>query len=266
MKKALFVVLLLTSLVLSLAVPVFAGPVMERIIKNGELVVGTTAQMPPMIATTKDGRIIGLDADIAAAMAASMGVKLRFVTLPFVKLLPSLAQGKLDMVMSGMTITGERNQKVAFVGPYLVSGKGILAMAEKYTALKEAEGLDNPEVTVAALKGSTSQRFAETLIPKAKLILTGSYDEAIDLIFAAKADVMIADYPFCALTAYRNPGKGLMAGESPLTFEPLGIAMNEDALLINWVQNFIVWLKGSGQLKEIQKRWLSGGEWVKELP
>jgi len=58
----------------------------------------------------------------------------------------------------------------------------------------------------------------------------------------------------------------LVAGKSPLTFEPLGIAMTEDALLINWVQNFMTTLKGSGQLEKLYKRWLGGGPWIKELP
>ena len=48
-------------------------------------------------------------------------------------------------------------------------------MSEKYTALRNTKGLNAPEVTVAALKNSTSQEFAETLMPKAKLILTNSY-------------------------------------------------------------------------------------------
>jgi polar amino acid transport system substrate-binding protein len=239
---------------------------MDRILKNGELRVGTTATQPPMIATTKKGDIIGLDADIARLMADGLGVKVKFIKMSFSKLLPALRDGKVDIILSGMTMTSGRNTKVAFVGPYYVSGKGILAVAEKYAAIREAKGLDAPEVTVAALKNSTSQKFAETLMPKAKLIATGSYDEAIDLLFNNKVDVLVADFPFCALTAYRHREKGLAAGKSPLTFEPLGIAMPEDALLINWVHNFMITLKGSGELEKLYKKWLDGGPWIKELP
>jgi ABC-type amino acid transport substrate-binding protein len=126
--------------------------------------------------------------------------------------------------------------------------------------------LDTPEVTVAALKNSTSQKFAETTISKAKLILTKSYEEAIDLLFKGKIDVIVADYYFCALTAYRYKDKGLISGKSPLTFEPLGIAMTEDTLLINWVQNFMNILQGSGKLKEMGEKWLNVGSWIDELP
>ena len=239
---------------------------MDRILEKGELVVGTSGAQPPMTAITKKGDIIGLDADVAKAMAAALGVKLKYKILPFGKLLPALDAGDVDVIISGMSMTMERNRKVAFVGPYLVSGKGILTVSDRYAALQQAKGLNDPGVSIAALKGSTSQTFTTTLMPKAKLIATSSYDEAIDLLFKSKVDVVVADYPFCALTAYRHRDKGLLAGKSPLTFEPMAIAMPEDTLLVNWAQNFMLLLQGSGRLKEMHAKWLNGGSWVNELP
>ena len=46
----------------------------------------------------------------------------------------------------------------------------------------------------------------------------------------------------------------------------LGIAMPEDMLLINWVENFVNFLQGTGQLKKMQTQWLSGGTWIDDLP
>lgn len=264
MKKIAVVIILILSL--TVAVNAAAGPIIERILKKGELVVGTSGSQPPMTAITKKGELIGLDIDIAGAMASAMGVKVRFVIKPFAELLPALEAGQVDMVMSGMTIKPKRNQKVAFVGPYYVTGKGILSVAAKFAALQNAEGLDTSDVTIAALKNSTSQEFSESLISKAKLVLVDSYDEAIDLLFKGEIDVLVADFPFCALTAYKHQDKGLIAGKSPLTFEPLGIAMAEDTLLINWVENFMLFLQGTGQLKKMHVQWLNGGPWVNELP
>lgn len=264
MKKTAVVLFLILSLVFTVSAS--AGPAFERILKKKELVVGTSGSQPPMTAMTKKGELIGLDADISRAIASAMGVKIKFVQKPFAELLPALEKGQVDMVLSGMTIKPKRNMKVAFVGPYHVTGKGILAVAAKYAALQEAKGLDTPDVTIGALKNSTSQEFAETLISKAKLIRTNSYDEAIDFLFKGKIDVLVADFPFCALTAYRFREKGLFAGKSPLTFEPLGIAMPEDTLLINWVENFMNILQGTGQLEKMKLKWLRGGPWVDELP
>ena len=266
MKKSLFFISLSLLLSVAFAVDASAGPALDRIMKKGELAVGTSGTQPPMSVVNKKGELMGMDIDISRAMADALAVKLKFVTMPFAELLPALEAGKIDMVLSGMTITAERNKKAAFLGPYVVTGKGILAVAERFRALREAKGLDTPEVTVAALKNSTSQKFVETSISKAKLILVGSYDEAIDLLLKSKIDVIVADFQFCALTAHRNRDKGLIAGESPLTFEPLGIAMPEDTLLLNWVQNFMNHFQGTGELNKLKDKWLNIGSWVDELP
>jgi len=265
MKKITGCVLVVALVLLSVSVAP-AGTVMDRIVKRGELVIGTTASQPPMIATSKTGQIIGFDADIARSIADGMGVKLTFKTMPFAQLLPALEKGQVDMIISGMTMLPARNLKVAFVGPYFVSGKGILTKEKNIAALQEAAGLDRAEFTVAALKNSTSQIFVEKAAPNAKLVTTASYDAAIELLLQDKVDALVADFPFCALSAFRHGDKGLMAGQSKLTFEPLGIAMAEDTLLINWVQNHMITLDGSGVLNRIAGFWLGNSSWIKELP
>ena len=265
MKKIIGSVLVVVLMFISVSTAL-AGPVMDRILKKGELVVGTTASQPPMIAKSKTGQIIGFDADIARSIADAMGVKLTFKTMPFVQLLPALEKGQVDMVISGMTMLPSRNMKVAFVGPYFVSGKGILTKEKNIAALQEATGLDQAGFRVAALKESTSQLFVEKAAPKAELVTTDSYDEAIDMLLQSKVDALIADFPFCALTAFRFGDKGLIAGKSKLTFEPLGIAMPEDTLLINWVQNHMITLDGSGVLKRIAGFWLGNSSWIQQLP
>ena len=156
--------------------------------------------------------------------------------------------------------------KVAFVGPYYVSGKGILTKYENLAELRDPNDLNNPNFKMAALKGSTSQMFAEKAAPKAKLIATKDYDDAVSLLIEGNIDAVIADYPFCAFSAYRYQSKGLIAGKAPLTFEPLGIAMREDTLLINWMQNFLGVLDGTGQMQVMNMRWLQGGKWLEDLP
>ncbi|MGD8471501.1 MAG: transporter substrate-binding domain-containing protein, partial [Desulfobacteraceae bacterium] len=130
MKRATFVAALVAVLALVLVTSATAGIIMDRILKKGELVIGTTGSQPPLNATTKDGKIIGLDADIAKGIAMNMGVKIQFETMPFVELLPALHADKVDMILSSMTMTPERNLKVAFIGPYYISGKGLLTKTQ----------------------------------------------------------------------------------------------------------------------------------------
>jgi polar amino acid transport system substrate-binding protein len=102
-----------------------AGTGMDRILQKGQLVVGITGTQPPLNATTKDGKIIGFDADIARLIATNMGVKVKFETMPFAKLLPALEAGQVDMILSSMTMTLERNLKFAFVGPIIFPARGF---------------------------------------------------------------------------------------------------------------------------------------------
>jgi polar amino acid transport system substrate-binding protein len=266
MKRKLFIMALTLLLAVVFVGHSLAGTTMDRILERGELLVGTTANQPPLTAKSKEGEIIGLDADLARLIALNMGVKVKFVTMPFAELLPALQAGKVDMILSSMSMIPGRNLKVAFIGPYFVSGKGILTKTKTIAALQEPAGLNNPSFRVAALSNSTSQKMVEENAPKAKLVTAKSYDEAMELLLGDKVDVMVADYPFCALTAYRYRDKGLTAGQARLTYEPLGIAMPEDALLMNWVQNFLIMLNGSGELKRISEYWMNDGSWVKMLP
>ena len=240
---------------------------LDRIAQSGQLVVGTAGSMPPMNMTTKGGDVIGLEPDMANRMAAAMGVKATFKTMPFAELLPALEAGKVDMVMSSMTITGKRNMKVAFVGPYFISGKTFLTTEKWATAAKEPEEVNSPSTKLTALRGSTSQEFVEKVFPKATLLLAKDYGESVAMVLQGKADAMIADYPICLLSVIRNPDQNLISVVPPFTYEPIGIAIQkDDPLLTNWLENFLGTMAGSGDLKELQEKWFKGGDWINKLP
>jgi polar amino acid transport system substrate-binding protein len=242
-------------------------PGLGRIRAMGELVVGTAASMPPLNMTTKTGEIIGLEIDLARAMAAAMRVKLRLAPMPFADLLPALEAGRVDMILSGMTITPERNMKVAFVGPYFISGKSFLAKEATLASAKGSADLNHPSMRLAALRASTSQTFVEQNMPKATLVLTRDYDEAVNLVLQDKVDAMIADFPICILSVHRYPDRGLYALATPLTHEPIGIALpGDDPLLVNWAQNWLREQEATGTLEQTRDRWFKNASWLGRLP
>ena len=85
------------------------------------------------------------------------------------------------------------------------------------------------------------------------------------MLIADKVDALVADTPFCALSAFRFEDKGLIAGKARLSFEPLGIALQEDALLINWIENFLMMIEGDGTLKRMHEFWFNNASWIKEI-
>ncbi|MFC1664224.1 transporter substrate-binding domain-containing protein, partial [Pseudomonadota bacterium] len=116
MKNLITKAFLTSILAFFLVANAIAGEVMDRILAKGELVVGTTGTQVPFTAKAKAGGVIGMDIDLAKLIAVNMGVKVKFETMPFAELLPKLEAGKIDLVLSGMTMTLQRNRKVAFVG------------------------------------------------------------------------------------------------------------------------------------------------------
>jgi polar amino acid transport system substrate-binding protein len=243
-----------------------ASPVLDRIQKRGELIVGTMGNMPPLNMTSKDGEIFGLEPDLARLLANAMDVKVKFVTKPFNQLLPALQTGEVDMVLSGMTITPERNRKVAFIGPYFISGKAFLTKIKTIAYADEAADVNNPNTKIVALKGSTSQAFAEAALDKTTLFTTGTYDEAVDMVLQDKVHAMIADYPICIVSVFRYPEADLLSVVTQLTYEPIGIAIPaNDPLLMNWTRNTLNNIEGSGTLDELKLKWFAEGDWMNKL-
>jgi len=241
--------------------------VLDRISQKGVLVVGTAGSMPPFNMKTKEGDVIGLEPDMARLMAKEMGVKLKLEVMPFSELLPALESGKVDLILSQMTITGKRNMKVAFVGPYFISGKSFITKIKWIASVKDASQVNSPKTTVVALKGSTSEAFVKKDLPKARLVMAEDYDEAVGMVLKGKVDAMVADYPICVLTILRNPDQGLISVITPLSYEPIGIALpGNDPLMVNWMENYLTTLEESGLLDLLKERWVKDNSWLKKLP
>lgn len=243
-----------------------SSPVMDRVISRGELRVGVSGDMPPMNLLTKEDKVIGMDVDLATMIAEAMGVKLNLQRIDFAGLLPALESGSIDMILSNMTMTPDRNLKVAFVGPYFTSGKGLLTKRSTLAEAKKLEDLNSPQFTFAALKGSTSEAVARSGAPQAKLLTVNTENEGVQMVIDGKADGMLADFPICAVAAFRHQGSGLVPVVAPLTYEPIGIAVPKgDPQLVNWLQNFLNSIEKAGYMKGLGEKWFAKPTWIDQL-
>jgi polar amino acid transport system substrate-binding protein len=240
---------------------------LQRILDRGELRVGLSGDQPPLNMTNKNGEIIGLEVDLMNALTQSMGMEANFVVKPFADLLPALERGDVDLVISGMTITPERNARFAFAGPYFISGKSVLTKSETIANVDSATNLDDPARTYAALAGSTSEAFVRAVLPQAKLISTRDYRSAVQMVLDDEVEAMIADFPICQLAVLQHPEAGLSTFIRPFTVEPLGIALPaDDPLLVNLIENYLNTLENTGLLTQFKAKWFSDGSWISELP
>ena len=262
MNKTVIRTLLFTFLAVLISINVTAQKKLEKITKSGIIKVGMTGNQPPFSMEAKDGSLIGYEVDLAELLAESMNLKLEVIQLPFNQLLTALQNGDVDVVMSGMTITTERNLKVAFIGPYMLSGKSILTKSTTLAKVEEAEELNQKNLKVSALSGSTSEKFVKMYLPDAQLMTVNDYNGVVKKLMNDEVAILVADYPVCVMTMLRYPDANLAISD-PFTIEPIGIAVPpNDPLFMNFIENYFSALQLAGVLDALETYWFEDGSWM----
>lgn len=262
-KKHLACLLSIGILLILFSLPAVGQKALDAIVKKGEIRIGMTGNQPPYSMKSKTGELMGYEVDLAKALATTMGVKLKLVEMPFSELIAALKSGKIDAIMSGMTITPERNLSMLFAGPYIISGKSMLTKSNKVSAFMADTGASGKKYKIVSLKGSTSEEFVKTVMSKHDNITVDNYDDAVNMIINDQADAMVADKPICVITIMKNPGKDLVTTEQPLTIEPIGMALpSGDPQFLNLVTNYFSTLQISGTLPALEKKWFNDGSWM----
>jgi polar amino acid transport system substrate-binding protein len=238
---------------------------LAQILETGALRVGMSGEQPPLNMTAKNGEILGLAVALARALGAAMGVRTEIVRIPFPKLLDALEAGEIDLIMSGMTITAQRNLRVVFVGPYFVSGQSLLSKSTDLLAASVDE-LNNPKIKLAALTSSTSEAWVRSALPAATLVPTQSLDAGIQLVIDDKVDALVADQEVNYFAMLRHPQAGLATKAEPFTVEPIGIALPpDDHQLSNLISNYLGALEMQGVLLRARAYWFEDETWVEGL-
>lgn len=257
----------LLALVATLPLNALAGDTLQRVVDFKVLKVGMSGNQPPMSMTNREGGMMGFDVDLARALADAMKVKLEIVPMPFGELMKALEDDKIDMVMSGLSITPERTEMVSFVGPYMMSGKSILTKNSVLAKIEASNDFNRKDLKLLALSNSTSASFVRAVAPDAQLIEVASYDEGVAMVIEGKADALVADMPVCVLSVARFPEAGLTTLEKPLTVEPVGIAVSkDDPQFFNLVDNYLEAYEKTGILGKIRKKWFEDSSWIAALP
>ena len=237
----------------------------EDILKRGELRVGFEAGYLPFEMANKKGDFIGFDIDMAKEMAKAMGVKFVPVNTAWDGIIPALVTKKFDIIMSGMTVTQERNLKINFADPYIIVGQTILLNKKHEGVVTSYKDLNDPKFVVTSKLGTTGERAIKRLIPKATYKSFEVESEAALEVLTGKADATVYDLPFCAtFMAQRGEGKLIFLDE-PFTFEPLAWAIRKgDPDFLNWLNNFLRQVKNDGRYDQIYNKWIKSTEWIKE--
>ncbi len=113
---------------------------LAEIRRRGTLRIGLDASFPPFESLDADGTVVGLDADIARAIAANLGVRVEFVNIGFDGLYDALTVGRVDVALSGLPIDSLRTRDVAYSTPYFNAGQMLITSRTDVQSVADVAG------------------------------------------------------------------------------------------------------------------------------
>jgi len=237
-----------------------AAQVPADIKSNGTLTVAADASYAPNEFIAEDGKtVIGMDADLAKAIAQAMGLQTEVKNATFDSIIPGLAANKYDLGMSSFTITKEREQTVDFVS-YAIAGTSFYVNTDGGPDIQSLADLCGE--SVAAERGTTQAHDATAQDKKCK----SAGDPGVDVqvfpdqnaanlaLSSGRADVVMADSPPAAYAVEQSDGKFKLTGKQYGT-ALYGIAMPKDSGLAKPVQGALKAVMADGTYDRIFSYW-----------
>ena len=232
--------------------------------KRGTLMIGTEAAYVPY-EFFKDGQIVGYDPDIMAIIGTKLGVKVQFIDTAWSGIIPALYAGKFDCIVSAMTITAPRAEKVLFSMPYADASNVILLRAAE-SNIKTADDLSGKIIGVQL--GSAAAGIIKTF--EAKLKAAGKpgyasvkeyehYPEAYQDLLNKRVDAVVNSRSTMMVVMRDAPGKFKMIGGVSDITAYFGMAFRkEDAALRDFINTELAQMKQDGTLAKLQDKWFGG--------
>jgi ABC-type amino acid transport substrate-binding protein len=229
---------------------------------HGKLTVGVEAGgTGAILAQDASGKVVGLDADINAMIAKKLGVELEMVPTAWPGIIPALLSARFDMILSGMTATKARAEKVNFTTPYGDASLSATTLAAN-DKVKSADDL--PGTTVGVLLGTNTIDFSKAY--SAKLVAAGkpaltikTYDDIPSMFLDLtnkNIDEIMLPRPIAGGYAAAHPGVfKTFGGLGDKSYFSAAIR-KEDTSLLDAVNAILTQAKSDGTIATLQTKWL----------
>lgn len=201
------------------------------------LTMVTNAEFPPY--EYKEGdKVVGIDADVAQAIADKLGMKLEIVDTKFDAIIPGVQSGKYDMGMAGMTVTPDREQSVAFSDSYATGIQSIIV--KQGSDIKSVDDLSE-KTKIGVQLGTTGDIYAKDDFGDEAVQEFDKGADAVQALLAGKIDCVIID---------NEPAKSFVAANDGLEILNTSYAEEEYAICFK-KDNTELQTKVNGALKEL---------------
>jgi len=218
--------------------------------------VGLSPDYPPLAFRSGD-RIVGLEADNARAVGEILSREISLVPLAFEALIPALLAGRIDVIMSGLSVTAERSRRVSFADPYLRVGQMAILHRDKVLHFGQPWAIYQPGVRIGVEPGTTGAAFAQRELPDAVVSFHANANSAFDALRADAIDLYIHDAPTSWQLATSSENDDMISLYRPLTEEQLAWAVAPgNSALREELDRALRLMRGAGTLGYISNRWI----------
>lgn len=227
---------------------------------TGKLVIPTAATYPPNEFLAADGKtIIGMDADLARAIAQRLGLELELEAKDFDSIFPAIVSGDYKLVLSSITVTPERTKGFDMV-TYFEAGTGFFTANEEPLSLSGLADLCGHSVAVA--QRTVQQADAKAQNKKCRAsgkspVAVRTYPnqtQATESVRSATNEFGMADTPVTSYIVKKSGGRLVKVGED-YGVAPYGVVVNRASGLAPAVKSALDSLVTDGAYKEILERW-----------
>ncbi len=222
--------------------------------------VGITVEFEP-VAFEVAGEPQGIEVDFAHLLGEKLERTIEFSIFPFAELLDALEAGKVDIVMAGMSITEERQERVLFSEPYMVVGQMGIVRAEDASRFAGPASMQASGLKVGVHLGSTGEQYVIDNMPRANLIAYESVESALAALRNGEINLVIHDSTTSFQLHRSFVNDNLISLNRFLTRESIGWATRKtDRELHSLVNYALREMKEDGVVAEVI------GEWLPMLP
>ena len=226
-------------------------------VEDGVLIMATNAEFPPY-EYIENNQIVGIDAEIAAAIAEKLGLELRIENMEFDSIISSVKGGKVDIGAAGMTVTPERLEEVSFTTTYATGVQVVIVTEDSaITSVDDlfAEGANH---TIGVQLATTGDLYSTWDIEDEGLGTVDRYNKGADAVMALKSGkvdcVIIDNEPAKAFVA---ENEGLKILDTEYAIEDYAIAINKDnAELLEQVDKALQELIADGTVQKIIDKYI----------
>jgi cyclohexadienyl dehydratase len=235
--------------------PLPSSSLLDQIVARGVLRVGLSGDYRPFSIVT-GSTMEGLDVDMAASLAKSLGVRLELVQFKWPTLMQDLAANRFDIAMGGISITLQRQKVALFSIPIMHGGKTPIARCSDKDKYQTLADIDQPEVRVIVNPGGTNESFARTNIHRAHLEVFPDNATIFDQIVNGKADVMLTDAVETRFQQKLHKELCAIHPDQPFNTTNIAYLLPRDLIWKAYVDQWISNIELTGERKQLISKWL----------